>query len=38
MRQIDRRDGGRTLMTLVLIFTGALLIYLVYALLHPEKF
>ncbi|MFC0334417.1 K(+)-transporting ATPase subunit F [Paenibacillus sepulcri] len=25
-------------MTLVLIFTGALLIYLVYALLHPEKF
>ncbi|MFD2334139.1 MULTISPECIES: K(+)-transporting ATPase subunit F [Cohnella] len=25
-------------MTIVLIFTGLLLIYLVYALLHPEKF
>ncbi|WP_188991665.1 K(+)-transporting ATPase subunit F [Paenibacillus nasutitermitis] len=25
-------------MTVVLIFTGALLIYLVYALLHPEKY
>ncbi|WP_371822898.1 K(+)-transporting ATPase subunit F [Cohnella sp. LGH] len=25
-------------MTIVLIFTGALFIYLVYALLHPDKF
>ncbi|MFD1177343.1 K(+)-transporting ATPase subunit F [Paenibacillus puldeungensis] len=25
-------------MTIVLIFTLALLIYLIYALLHPEKF
>ncbi|WP_224722407.1 K(+)-transporting ATPase subunit F [Paenibacillus vietnamensis] len=25
-------------MTIILIFTGALLIYLIYALLHPEKF
>ncbi|MGZ7440825.1 MULTISPECIES: K(+)-transporting ATPase subunit F [Paenibacillus] len=25
-------------MTIVLIFTFALLIYLIYALLHPEKF
>ncbi|WP_368859185.1 MULTISPECIES: K(+)-transporting ATPase subunit F [Cohnella] len=25
-------------MTIVLVFTGLLLIYLVYALLHPEKF
>ncbi|MFC3798673.1 K(+)-transporting ATPase subunit F [Cohnella sp. GCM10012308] len=38
MRQIDRRCGRRARMTIVLIFTGLLLIYLVYALLHPEKF
>ncbi|MFP4976799.1 potassium-transporting ATPase subunit F [Paenibacillus sp. CN-4] len=25
-------------MTIVLIFTGIVLIYLIYALLHPEKF
>ncbi|WP_397334277.1 K(+)-transporting ATPase subunit F [Paenibacillus glycanilyticus] len=25
-------------MTVILIFTGILFVYLVYALLHPEKF
>lgn len=30
--------GGRTRMTIVLIFTCGLLVYLIYALLHPEKF
>ncbi|WP_371117716.1 K(+)-transporting ATPase subunit F [Paenibacillus sp. cl123] len=25
-------------MTVILVFTGALLVYLIYALLHPEKF
>ncbi|QTH45335.1 K(+)-transporting ATPase subunit F [Cohnella sp. LGH] len=38
VRQIDRRNGRGKLMTIVLIFTGALFIYLVYALLHPDKF
>ncbi|MDG0809868.1 K(+)-transporting ATPase subunit F [Cohnella rhizosphaerae] len=36
-RSIDEA-GGRGRMTIVLVFTGLLLIYLVYALLHPEKF
>ncbi|MBW7475257.1 potassium-transporting ATPase subunit F [Paenibacillus oenotherae] len=25
-------------MTIILIFTGAVFVYLIYALLHPEKF
>ncbi|MCA0753746.1 K(+)-transporting ATPase subunit F [Paenibacillus sp. N4] len=38
MRENGRGYGRRTGMTIILIFTGALLIYLIYALLHPEKF
>ncbi|MBO9609465.1 MAG: K(+)-transporting ATPase subunit F [Paenibacillaceae bacterium] len=38
MRKNGGGDGGRTVMTIVWIVTFALLLYLIYALLHPEKF
>ncbi|TMV43923.1 potassium-transporting ATPase subunit F [Paenibacillus mesophilus] len=38
MRQGHRGDGGRTRMIVVFAFTVFIFLYLVYALINPEKF
>lgn len=38
VRENDRGAGRGSRMTVVALFTGVLLVYLIYALLHPEKF
>ncbi|WP_126427054.1 potassium-transporting ATPase subunit F [Brevibacillus sp. SCSIO 07484] len=38
VRQHRRRLGRGSPMTLVIVFTVAIFLYLVYALIYPEKF